>query len=247
MDSILFSGCSYTYGEGLWRETGDTHQNSTNQKYLIENRWITKVSNHFNKQCISKQYNGGNNIGSIKYVMQEVDASTWNNTNIKLVIFQTTQFQRHEMGIDDQIVSIENMVTDLENKGIPVRFIHWVWVDITDEELEVYVNSTHGFLNKLFKNFPKKVNPSDNVQSALPPYDGNKFSSKIVRDRTIYILNDFNFDKMVNYEEALIPRTLSNKYTLAGKFKCLDFHMNQEGHDVLANEIINYIEKNKLL
>lgn len=247
MDSILFSGCSYTYGEGLWRETGDTHQNSINQKYLIENRWITQVSNHFNKQCISKQYNGGNNIGSIKYVMEEIDATTWNNANIKLVIFQTTQFQRHGMSIDGQIANIENMVTDLENKGIPVRFIHWVWVDVTDEELEVYVNSTHGFLNKLFKNFPKKVNPSDNVQSALPPYDGNKFSSKIVRDRTIYILNDFNFDKMVNYEEALIPRTLANKYTLAGKFKCLDFHMNKEGHDVLAKEIINYIEKNKLL
>ena len=247
MDSILFSGCSYTYGEGLWRETGDTHQNSTNQEYLIENRWITKVSNHFDKYCISKQYNGGNNIGSIKYVMQEVDASTWNNTNIKLVIFQTTQFQRHEMDIDDQIVSIENMVIDLENKGIPVRFIHWVWVDVTDEELEAYVNSQHGFFNKLFKNFSKKINPSDNFNSALPPYDGNKFSSKIIRDRTIYILNDFNFDKMVNYEEALIPRTLANKYTLAGKFKCLDFHMNQEGHDVLANEIINYIEKNKLL
>lgn len=219
MDSILFSGCSLTYGEGLWRETEDTHQNSINQKYLIENRWISKVSNHFNKNCVSKQWNGGNNISSIKYVMDEIDAMSWNGNNIKLLIFQTTQFGRHTMDINEQIVSIENMVTEIENKNIPVRFIHWMWPDVTESELKMVMNETN--------------------------YD--RLSSEIVRSRTIYILNSFNFNKMIDQGSYKKIGSDSNKYTLAAKFNCTDFHMNQEGHDVLANDIINYIEKNKLL
>ena len=219
MDSILFSGCSFTYGEGLWRETKDTHQNSINQKYLIENRWITKVSNHFNKNCISKQWNGGNNMGSIKYTMDEIDAMSWNENNIKLLIFQTTQFGRHAMSINEQVDTIENMVINLENKNIPVRFIHWMWPDVTESEL--------------------KLLSDNNID--------NKLSSEIVRDRTIYILNNFNFDTMTDPGSYKKIGSNSNKYTLAAKFNCNDFHMNQEGHDVLANEIINYIEKNKLL
>jgi hypothetical protein len=239
MDSILFSGCSYTYGEGLWRETGDTHQNSENQKYLLENRWTTKVSNHFNLNQISKGYNGGSNIGSIKFVREEFDATTWNGNDIKLILFQTTQFNRHKFSIDEQISELEKFVKEFENKNIPVRFIHWQWVDITDEEMEIFLNRKHDFLGKL--------NPSFFPDKTIPPYDGNKLTSKIIRDRTIRILDKFNFHEMVYHNDAHKKGTLSNKYTLAGKLRCEDFHMNQEGHDILTNEIINYIEKNKLL
>lgn len=212
MDSILFSGCSLTYGEGLWRETGDTHQNSINQKYLIENRWLSKVSNHFGKKPISKEYNGGNNIGCIKYVMDNIDDTT------KLVIFQTTQFIRHNSTINEQVEQIENMVIELENKNIPIRFIHWQWPGISEYEMS--------FIN---------------------PKNENKLSSEIVRNRTIYILDDFNFHQLINNDKAHIAGTLANKYTLAGKLNCTDYHMNQEGHDLLAETIINYIEKHKLL
>lgn len=212
MESILFSGCSLTYGEGLWRETGDTHQNSENQKYLIENRWITKVANYFNKNSISKPYNGGNNIGCIEFVNNNITSDT------KLVIFQTTQFIRHEMTVNQQVEEIEKMVIELENKNIPVRFIHWQWPGINEYEM--------GLVN---------------------PKNENKLSSKIVRDRTIYILNDFNFHRLINNDDAHKFGTLANKYTLAGKLNCTDYHMNQEGHDLLAETIINYIEKNKLL
>lgn len=212
MESILFSGCSLTYGEGLWRETGDTHQNYKNQKYLIENRWLTKVSNHFNKIPISKEYNGGNNIGCVKYALENI-----NNTT-KLVIFQTTQFIRHQSTINEQVETIENMVIELEDKNIPVRFIHWQWPGISEYEMS-------------FVEFK----------------DGNKLSSKIVRDRTIHILDDFNFHQLINNDSAHKKGTLANKYTLAGKLNCTDYHMNQEGHDLLAKTIIDYIEKNKLL
>jgi hypothetical protein len=236
MDSIIFAGCSFTYGEGLWRETGDTKQNSVNQKYLIDNRWLTKVSNHFGITPITKEHNGGNHIWTMRYVLQEIDAITWNSTNPKLVIFQTTQFGRHEMSIDEQIEQLEKMVIKVEAKNIPIRFIHWVWPDINDEEMEIWKT---GYLSKL--------SPWSFMDKRIPPYDANKISSKLIRDRTIYILNEFNFEKMVNHKDAHTKGTLAKKYTLAGKFGCGDFHMNQEGHNVLANEIINYIEKNKLL
>jgi hypothetical protein len=239
MSNIIFAGCSFTYGEGLWRETGDTKQNSVNQKYLIDNRWITTVSNHFDITPITKEHNGGNHIWTMGYVLQEIDAITWNGNDPKLVIFQTTQFGRHTMSIDDQIQQLEKMVIEVEAKNIPIRFIHWIWPDLNDYEMQIWSNNKNSFLDKF--------SPSLFVDKKIPPYDGNKLSSKIIRDRTIYILNNFNFQKMVNHKDAHTKGTLANKYTLAGKFDCGDFHMNQEGHDVLANEIINYIENNKLL
>lgn len=239
MDSVIFAGCSFTYGEGLWRETGDTHQNSVNQKYLVENRWTTKVVNHFNVIPICKKHNGGNHIWSLQFVMESVNESITNNTNPKLVIFQTTQFSRHEMEIDGQIEKLEEMVIELENKNIPVRFIHWMWPDINEDEINFWLNKKNDFLGKF--------NPTIFMDRKIPPFDGNKLCSKIIRDRTIYILDDFNFQKMVNHDDAHKKGTIANKYTLAGKFNCGDFHMNQEGHDLLAETIINYIEKNKLL
>lgn len=239
MDSVIFAGCSFTYGEGLWRETGDTHQNSVNQKYLVENRWLTQVSNHFNITPVTKKHNGGNHIWSIQFVMEEINATDWNGTNPKLLLFQTTQFGRHEMSVDGQIEKLEEMVIELENKNIPVRFIHWMWPDISEDEMKIWLNENNNFLSKL--------NPYIFIDKKISEYDGKKLCSNIIRDRTIYILDDFNFQKMVNHFDAHKEGTLANKYTLAGKFKCGDFHMNQEGHDILAKEIINYIEKNKLL
>jgi hypothetical protein len=245
MDSILFSGCSYTYGEGLWRETGDTHQNSQNQKYLLENRWTTKVSNYFNLNQISKGYNGGSNIGSIKFVKEELDAASWNGNNIKLIIFQTTQFARNEESIDEQITEFEKLVEEVESKNIPIRFIHWQWIDLTKEEIDFFLSKNSSYFGKLTPTFfPFDANRKKHI---YPPEDGNKLCSEIIRNKTIYILDEFNFQQMVNHGEAHKSGTLSNKYTLAGKLNCTDYHMNQEGHDILTNTIINYIEENKLL
>ncbi len=241
---ILFSGCSYTYGEGLWRETGDIEESIENQKYLLENRWITKVSNHFNINRLSNGYNGGTNIHSLNFAKKQIEESRKFKQNIKLIIFQTTHFGRDKETIDEQILLLENFVKYVESKSINIRFIHWIWPDISEYEMKFYLNDKSNPNPFRYIENNKSMGVGKHVE---PPEDGNRLCSKIIRDRTIYILNEFNFQPMVNHSDFDKKNSLPKKYTLAGKFKCKDYHMNQEGHDVLANEIINYIEQNKLL
>jgi hypothetical protein len=221
MNSIIFSGCSLTWGEGLWRESPDCKNDQKGLKYQYDNRWSTKVANHFNRTPVVKAQNSGNNLSSIKFVKKEIDVKT------DMVIFQTTQFIRAfvnseftklEDSINYQIEELEKLVEEVEKLGTPVRFIHWMWPDISSYELTL-----------------------------LPENTVHKICSDIIRNRTIYILDRFNFNNMIDKSTFKKVGSDSNKYTLAAKFNCDDFHMNQEGHDVLANEIINYIEKNKLL
>jgi len=221
MNSIIFSGCSLTWGEGLWRESPNCKNDQIGLKYQYDNRWATKVAKHFNKEAVVKAHNGGNILSSIQFVKKEIDANSWNELNTEMVIFQTTQFKRVTDSVSYQVEELEKLVEYVENLGIKIRFIHWMWPDITSFEIK--------FLSNSLKNANEKL------------------SSKIIRDRTIYILNRFNFDKMIDQSTYKVIGSDANKYTLAAKFNCKDFHMNQEGHDVLANEIINYIEKNKLL
>ena len=85
----------------------------------------------------------------------------------------------------------------------------------------------------------------------------NKLNSEIIRDRTILLDGDFNFWKWTELGPARKYYN-SKKYsdvekrTIVGHFGepkgalHRDSHFSLHGHNVVANSIIEYIEKNKL-
>lgn len=262
MKNIVFGGCSLTWGQSLWYEGHFPNDNHPRDgmfygnmiceecmEYMIQNRWPKKVANHFGKEERVNAINGGNNMSIKAFIQNNIDEDT------ELVIFQTTQFVRYPEYIDYQVEKIEQFVLETESKGIPVRFIHWLWVDITEEEMKVFLGNKFYDSNANRLKFPPGGKNAENdleevpkVKFQLPPYDGNRLTSKIVRDRTIYILDKFNFSDIVEWDYYRNGSELNKKYTIAGKFgtpenaSAKDTHFNLEAHNMIASEIIKHIE-----
>ena len=262
MKNIVFGGCSLTWGQSLWYEgnfPNDTHPRDgffyepqickECYEYMFEHRWPRQVSKHFNKKEKVNALNGGNNMGIKAFIQNSINEDT------ELVIFQTTQFVRYPQYVDYQVKRIEEFVLKTEEKGIPVRFIHWMWVDITDEEMKIFLGNKKYDADANRLKFPPGGKSAENnlaevpkVKFQLPPYDGNLLTSKIVRDRTIYILDKFNFSEIVDWHYPN-GSDLNKKYTIAGKFgvpetaSAPDTHFNMEGHNLMANEVIKHLEK----
>ncbi len=262
MKNIVFGGCSLTWGQSLWYEGHFPKDNHPRDgffyepkickecyQYMFENRWPRQVAKHFNKEEKVNGINGGNNMSIKDFIQKSIDKNT------ELVIFQTTQFTRYPQYVDYQIERIEEFVIETEMRGTPVRFIHWMWTDITDEEMKIFLGNKQYDADANRLKFPpggfnaennKKEVPQPKFQ--LPPYDGNLLTSKIVRDRTIYILGKFNFSEIAEWHYPN-GNDLNKKYTIAGTFgipetaSAPDTHFNLEGHNMIANEIINHLEK----
>ena len=244
MGNIVFGGCSYTWGQSLWYHANFQNDNHPKdgmfyenmvcpecEQYMIENRFATQVANHFGKESKVKAKNGGSNMEALKFCEESVD----NNT--ELIIIQTTHLGR-DFGftINQQIEAFENFVLKMESKNIPVRFIHWMFIDMTLEEYELVKD------DKWFGGYFRE----------------NRFYSKIIRDRTILLDGDFNFWKWTELGSAgryykkekfleIEKRTIVGFFGHPETAKYRDSHFSIFGHNVVANSIINYIKENKLL
>jgi len=114
---IIFAGCSFTWGQGLWSycptkqnvPTVDDYLNGhpiphDAQQFRESNRWAQLVSRHYeNFEPIIKRHNGGTDEESIKFIDEvkrnHVNQHTlltqnveWND--VELCVFQTTQIYR---------------------------------------------------------------------------------------------------------------------------------------------------------
>ena len=243
MGNIVFTGCSYTWGQSLWYHgnfENDIHPRdgmfyssmicTECMDYMVENRFASQVSKHFGKESKVRAENGGSNKSILHFCEEVIDSNT------ELIIIQTTHFARdNDLTINQQIENFEKFVETTESKGIPVRFIHWMFSDVNKEECELIKN------HNLFVQY----------------FSENKLNSEIIRDRTILLDGDFNFWKWTELGAALKYYN-SKKYsdvekrTIVGYFGFpkngvhRDTHFSLYGHNVVAKSIIDYIEKNKL-
>ena len=133
---IIFAGCSFTWGQGLWSYSPTKLKVPTVNEYLkgagipepadifrIENRWATQVAMRFHAREIIKRHNGGTDEESIRFI-DEIKQNNvhrhslltenviWENVNY--VIFQTTQAYRSgfaffQNGIEYCIFSESNL------------------------------------------------------------------------------------------------------------------------------------------
>lgn len=238
MGNIVFGGCSYTWGQSVWYHANfenDYHPKDgwfygnlvcpECKEYMEEHRFAGQVSKYFGKEQRVKAKNGGSNMQALEFCRQAIDTET------ELVIIQTTQFSRDHIEIDEQVENFEKFVEETEAKGIPVRFLHWIWPNFTSEELKLIKN------NK---------------------FNSNKLTSNIIKDRTIWLDGEFNFWKWTELPEAKLNSTKERyeeikKRSIIGHFglptnaKAPDSHFSLYGHNIVAESIINYIKENNLL
>ena len=120
-DNIIFAGCSFTWGQGLWSYMQTDEYVPTVTEYInkdikppegyIEfrdaNRFAGIVSNKLNKTPIVKSINGGTDNESLDLINYVFDKNTtedkfefpstkYDYSDVSNVIFQTTQVSRSE-------------------------------------------------------------------------------------------------------------------------------------------------------
>lgn len=117
-NNIIFAGCSFTWGQGLWSymETdkyvpsyedyifNNVELPSGSIEFMEKNRFAGIVSSHLNSNQIVKLFNGGTDDESVNFINYLFDRNGNNNTvfppekyhfeDIRNIIFQTTQISR---------------------------------------------------------------------------------------------------------------------------------------------------------
>lgn len=145
-DNIIFGGCSFTWGQGLYYSNpnfkdlpiqvdgvydhSDTSFPSPEHlKYMEENRFATQVSKHFNVLPIVDKVNGGGNYTIYEFVKKQI------NNKTKAVVIQTTSFGRTGEGDGGRGETIEQQIQEfaglahgmIDGYKIPIVFFHFDW------------------------------------------------------------------------------------------------------------------------
>jgi len=151
--AIIFTGCSFTWGQGLWSYCPSDLKMPTVNQYIeegygvpdvgeffrLDNRYASLVSNHFHSREIVKRWNGGTDDESIRFIEDVrknwvtrhsllTENVIWDN--VRYIVFQTTQpyrspFTFHYKNKEYQVISEPGM----HNLERVTEIIRW-----TDED-----------------------------------------------------------------------------------------------------------------
>lgn len=114
---IIFAGCSFTWGQGLWSYLDTDQHVPSYEEWIFEDhplppgshsirkklRFPKIVADHFGKTEIVKKINGGTDVESIRFINEvfDTDKIAYHLTDIncdyddvEYIIFQTTQIYR---------------------------------------------------------------------------------------------------------------------------------------------------------
>jgi hypothetical protein len=256
MKSIIFGGCSFTWGEGLYyysdfnnlivqNEGQFDHQFLTDAhlRYKDTLRFPRLVANHFNTIEIVKSTNGGSDLSTIEFVNQVLGEGE-NNVKytineIDYIIFQTSQIVRNgfEFSYGGEIHDTSKMTSDKP-------FVNWlIENNLTyDEWFETYkqnvFNTIKNFLT-LYENRGIKTKilcwQNDLIELIKNDDFTNKRHIKLEYSYTTYNsisdLIDHNKNMTISSDYMNFKSPINNK------------HPSKLCHQIIANNIIENITK----
>jgi hypothetical protein len=273
MKGLIFAGCSFTWGQGLYYYSDLENQillsdDEFNQSKITDAQIKIKntmyfprlVANHFNTFEIVKSENGGSEYTSYKFVDSLFDGSSknsdvilfsdFNYDDFEYLIFQTSQIGRNNFkfthkGIDyDMFVPLNGSVWNENDEKI---LLEWL----------IDNNLTH---NQWFDIFRNQV--FEKLKKFFIFYENKGIKCKVIcwmDDLLDLIKNDsFMNERLISIDyngkkfDSIKYLTDLNKHLLICndfenlKMKINDSHPSKECHKIIANSIIKKIEKDTL-
>jgi lysophospholipase L1-like esterase len=256
---IVFLGDSFTWGQGLfyekWASEGKDvknwidingnvakypHENVDyeSDKYRRENHFPAIVAKHFNKAYTTRWGNGGSNWDIINILNNIPSLAPQYRTTVDLFIIQFTDFTRtsHRLIKESDLINESAferskfpLETDYDDNTIINKLFH--------NELKLQIAMINDIIvNKIGKKWigiswfddMGKVLEEEYLENHIPVHYNDK------------IYNSFE----IVYEDQEREKNL---LFLSEKFNIKDNHFNLEGHQFVANNIIQKIDKNELL
>lgn len=273
MKGIIFAGCSFTWGQGLYYYTDLENQivmedcnfnqsNITDAQIKMKNTlyFPRLVANHFNTFEVVKPTNGGSEYTSYNFVNSLFDGSNKNNSFIlhsdfyyedfDYLIFQTSQLGRNKFKFTYQDKEYE----------ISVPYNGAVWSQEEEKMLLNWLIEKNITYNEWFNIFRKQV--FEELKKFFILYEDKGIKCKVLcwtDDLLDLIKNDlYMSNKLISleynnktYDTIKYLTDLNDGLLISNDFKNFkspinDHHPSKECHRIIADNIIKKIEKDKI-
>lgn len=260
MKGIIFAGCSFTHGHGLWFYSNlktqdciftEPSYDSAVKRYISSKRFARLVSNHFDTwEFVRDDYSGDdeNSVGIINHLF-EIDSpiqytqqnNKFNFDDISHLIFQTSFIDRCSYILDDTL-SHRVRITEIEDSQQVDTLIEWGFTNIEDYYTELR-KQWYSQIRDLFK-----ILESNNIKcymlSITDDYLNLIENDDFMKDKFIEIgYDDKKFKtitELFDYDKTLIIKNDSKNL----ENPPMDNHPSLKCHEIIAKSIIDKIEKN---
>lgn len=260
MKGIVFVGCSFTHGHGLWaygdfsgkRQDDNINDEKFNafEKFTQSQRFPRLVANHFNSwEFVRKDYSGDdeNSIGLLNHIFQiespikYIEQIKFDFDDISHVIFQTSYIDRCPY-IYNQETKERKRFDHIDERYVVNTLLEWGFENVEDYykalKLQWYNEIKKMFLlleSKGIKCYIMSITNDYLNFIENDSYMKDKFI-KIIYENKIFntIIDLFNYDKklmIINDTDVL-------------KNPPMDLHPSLKCHKVLSKSIIEKIKKN---
>jgi hypothetical protein len=264
MKGLIFAGCSFTWGQGLYYYSGletikypapDAYDSrlvtDAHVRYMSTLRYPRLVANHFNTWEVTSKQNGGSEETSINYIKSALGLlkgyghlidEKFDFSEIEYVIIQTSQPNRNSFHYNFKGKDCKFLIFDQESKS---DFYEWL-IEERNISIEQWRNE---HLEYCF----------NNVKDIMVFLEENNIKTKILcweDDYLDLISNDiFMYNRFIplKYRDGIFPsiRQLMDKHshlTINSDYDNFenppkDHHPSKECHEIMAKAVINSIEK----
>ena len=260
MNGIVFAGCSFTHGHGLWQYSpySDTPMDDTVASIRVPHRLFQEtlrfprlVASHFDTFEVVKNGFSGSDYDSIDFLTElfkhhDVPFSykgTMSNewfmySDISYVIFQTSYV--------DRCPYIPTEFTKHNNTPIPsLSEIEELGFNTFDEYYSALCVKWYNEVREKIE-FLESKNIKCLILSITDDYHSYIENDELLKDKLIYIKHDdIEFSSFLNlfkYDKSLM---IINDFDYFGKITPSDYHPSKKCHKIVANSIIEKINKNE--
>lgn len=252
---MVFAGCSFTFGHGLWHYTKEEGLPKNDKvvhnfefpesiKFLEDNRFSRLVANHFGTENILKPFTAGCDEVSIQFIKEVFGINTnginWQDTKLNYdevshLIFQTSFLDRCALYENGEKISIYDSNVKWKSEGMVYEHLIGFWNDLK----LFYYNE----IRNLFEMLEEK-----NIKCYMLAMNDDYYDliqeDEFMKKRFIEIEYDgkkFNdFENLLTYDEKLRIVNDVNYFDIPPK----DLHPSLQFQRVVADSIIKKLETN---
>jgi hypothetical protein len=253
-DGMVFLGCSFTFGHGLWHYTKEeglpkddiciSPKDFPNAYTFMKNNRFSKiVSNHFGKFDIVKSHTAGCDEVSLEFLSEILGLNTWQRkytmdesfdfNQISHVIFQTSYLDRCALYENGKKMKIYDSQTIWKERGKIIKEVESFW----DELKHFYYNK----IKEMFYFLEEK-----NIKCYMIAMD-YEYQDLIEKDESMmkrFIEIEYdgktfnNFRSLSEYNKKLIICNDTDFFDKPPK----DLHPGLEWQRIVASSIIKKLE-----
>ncbi len=253
MKKMIFAGCSFTYGHGLWHYTKEeglpkddltvhSYQFPKSVNFMEDNRFARLVSKHFNSHEILKPTTAGCDEVSLKFLKQllsiEPITDHWTDDRINYeevshLIFQTSYLDRCALYENGEKMKIYDSQTIWKDRGKIIKDVEHFW----NELKYFYYNK----IKNLFQ-FLEDKGITCHMIALTDDYWDLIEQDDYIKNRFIKLEYDGklfnNYLDLFAYNKKLIIENDTDNFEDPPK----DLHPSLECHRIVANSIIKKLE-----